>query len=139
MFWNKVPKGYVETVDGYLIKESEAKSINKHGKNVYYRKENAPAYDVVMSIYPPNFLRVDLSHLQYFKEVEVKEDGTPIGYHTQEEVQKLKDRIKELEDKYEPKNFIGELCGYDVYTTCGGGELFSEKPKPKNKSSKKKK
>jgi hypothetical protein len=107
--FRKIPKGYVETVDGYLVKESEAKSIKKvvsnKTTNVWYRKENAPKYDTRV---------VNIGWLdRLYRQIEVKEDGTPIGYHTIEEfdllsnrIAELQARIKELEDKYENDDFI---------------------------------
>ena len=132
--FNKIPKGYVETVDGYLIKESEAKKVViadwygiEESKTEWHRKENAPKYDLIKrGLVIAEF---------YITQVEVKEDGTPKGYHTQEEVQKLKDRIKELEDKYEPKSIT-------VNGNCGADFIFideGEFSKPKNKRGRPKK
>ena len=59
MFWNKIPKGYVETVDGYIVKKNECKRIKMatddlRGETVgyyqWYKKENAPKYDVCVTI-----------------------------------------------------------------------------------------
>lgn len=140
--FRKIPKGYVETVDGYLIKESEAKKVEVkydgwdsnyeekiYTRNEYHRLEKAPSYDVKDETCGWGTRGL------YRKLVRVNEYGTPIDYHTQEEIQKLKDRIKELEDKYEPNyklpkyfgNLIAEMAAYDYCT------------KPKNKRGRPKK
>lgn len=114
--FRKIPKGYVETVDGYLIKESMAQKVETYShswspchleKTEWYRFGTAPRYDRVKKCGEfgyPSFKTDNVS---------VIEDGTPIGYHTPEEVQKLKDRIKELEDKNITNNYGAGamLCG----------------------------
>ena len=106
MFWNKIPKGYVETVDGYIVKESECKKIvngktslsitgGRLDRPYFYRKEQAPAYESVA---------VDsLGGIRFFSNLEVNKDGTPIGYYSKEEVEKLEAEIKKL------KEFIAKL------------------------------
>ena len=114
MFWNKIPKGYVETVDGYIVKESECKVVKEHGIDVFYQKENAPKYDRVRRVHIPTITDAYSCMLEFYKEVQVKEDSTPIGYHTKEEVEELRKEIKELKDEYEP-GLVGELGGVGVY------------------------
>ena len=108
MFWNKIPKGYVETVDGYIVKESECKRIKMatddlRGETVgyyqWYKKENAPKYDVCVT----NQWSLARRHSFYKTEVRVNKDGTPIGYYSKEEVEKLEAEIKKL------KEFIAKL------------------------------
>lgn len=131
MFWNKIPKGYVETVDGYIVRESEAKIVLDDGVEKYYRAENAPKYDSVRDY-------------EYYKNnVKVKKDGTPVGYYTQEEVQRLKDRIKELEDKYEPTLYHSNGAGIcigsdDIYEVLKGAkDKLSKRGRPKGSKNKK--
>ena len=136
MFWNKRPKGYVETVDGYLIRKEEAKKVIYRGVDCFsgqtfieelcYRKENAPAYD-------------ETSKGKYFwkNSVPVKEDGTPIGYYSKEEFDLLNNRIAELQEELSAsycgessyknvfdhvvKNiksgYIGEIAGEELYVS----------------------
>jgi len=101
MFWNKIPKGYVETVDGYIVKKNECKTVivtddfvtissNNGSRNKYYRKEVAPKYCI----------EFNSCNSEIFS---IKENGTPIGYYSKEEVEKLEAEIKEL------KEFIAKL------------------------------
>jgi hypothetical protein len=88
MFWNKL-RNYVETVDGYLIRKDEAKkviekknSLGEKEKTLWYRKENAPNYD---------YKGYNLAGWNNFYKtnVPVKEDGTPIGYISLEEHERI--------------------------------------------------
>ena len=96
-----IPKGYVETVDGYIVKKSECKTVtvtddfvtissNNGSRNKYYRKEVAPKYCI----------EFNSCNSEIFS---IKEDGTPIGYYSKEEVEKLEAEIKKL------KEFIAKL------------------------------
>jgi len=120
MFWNKIPKGYVETVDGYLIKESEAKKVEVRewfgalSEVKWYRKENAPKYDVSENA-------TSFSSYYYRNDVQVSKDGTPVGYHTREEFDLLSNRIAELQARIKElegmTGYVGELGGVEVYET----------------------
>jgi hypothetical protein len=89
MFWNKL-RNYVETVDGYLIKKNEAhkviiSDVDIKQKTLWYRKENAPKYDFANS-----YLSWGLICQNYYKNnVEVNKDGTPIGYISLEEHERI--------------------------------------------------
>lgn len=104
----------------------------------FYRKEEAPKFDYAV---------FDWMDSKFFKEkVQVSEDGTPLGYHTQEEVQQLKDRIKELEDKYEPNEKFFVRGGYpnlDNIIEKHMGDFYPHEikigEKPKNKRGRPKK
>lgn len=116
MFWNKIPRGYVETVDGYLIKESDAYKVEVFNgslapchliKTEWYRKENAPNFDIIKR-------GIGFGGDKYYKTVQVWANGTPVGYYTKEEVAKLESRIKELEGRYETTFGAGSNLDFEV-------------------------
>jgi len=96
MFWNKL-RNYVETVDGYLIRKDEAKkviekknSLGEKEKTLWYRKENAPNYDYKgynLAGWRDNFYKTN---------VPVKEDGTPIGYISREEHERIVEEVRSV-------------------------------------------
>ena len=142
MFWNKIPKGYVETVDGYIVKESECKRIKMatddlRGETVgyyqWYKKENAPKYDVCVT----NQWSLARRHSFYKTEVRVNKDGTPIGYYSKEEVEKLEAEIKELKNKYEPITAGGIVGILDEACNISMGDYYTDQveigKKPKKK------
>ena len=152
MFWNKILNlaGYVETVDGYIVKESECKKVVRcrrfnamyHGideksKIEWHKKETAPKYDYT-------------EHGNYYRDnVEVYSNGVPIGHYYEEEVEELKKEIKELKDKYEPSLLYTHETvagGYGVAVNNDNIDDFIQsvkgfiaEDKPKKKVTKKKK
>ena len=137
MFWNKIPKGYVETVDGYIVKKNECKTVivtddfvtissNNGSRNKYYRKEVAPKYCI----------EFNSCNSEIFS---IKENGTPIGYYSKEEVEKLEAEIKELKDKYEPFTAGGIVGILDEACTRSMGDYYpnqveiGKKPKKKGR------
>lgn len=137
MFWNKIPKGYVETVDGYIVKESECKSVivtddfvtissNNGSRKKYYRKEVAPKHCIEF-----NSCNAEI--------ISIKENGTPIGYYSKEEVEKLEAEIKELKNKYEPITAGGIVGILDEACTRSMGDYYpnqveiGKKPKKKGR------
>jgi len=91
MFWNKLGN-YVETVDGYLIRKEETKEVKVNEKVVYYTKKDAPAYDSKRNDFEWGILR----EYYYKTNVPVKEDGTPIGYISREEHERIVEEVRSV-------------------------------------------